>query len=411
MRRLNWQKKIGSSWGRNDLWWNSIQPSPGSYTWGNANAVVVAYRKIAVKLLAILDGFPRWAPGTPPDTDELRSQWYNFVKSVARQYEHLLWGIEVWNEPNSAEYWKPKPDVKAYRELIKTTWKAARTSGTKEIPGPRVLAGATAGYDPVFLDEMLAGDMGQYFDVLSFHPYPQDTTQSPDKNNFSEILDEAWNLLKKHNLKKRIWVTEMGWPSSVAGVSEKVQANFMVRSFVIGIHKRLYKLFWFNLQDWEKLPWSGNDAAHYGLFDTDFHPKPAAAAYNILQFFMASTNPKDITHQGKAIIYSFNVEYQSNKWPGYMHVAWTDDPKVKQTVELPMIAGGDVFAVDYLGHQVQGYKVREEHSTGTLSARTSASKTLIDDSVTTATWRFPVTYEPLYIWDAGNKEHHPKAPN
>jgi hypothetical protein len=409
-RRLSWQKALGSSWGRNDLWWNQIQPSPGSYKWAQANEVVHTYRKFAVKLLAVMDGFPAWAPSTAPTTEALRTQWSNFVKSVARQYEHLLWGIEVWNEPNTAEFWKAKPDPKAYAELVKRAWNAARTDGTKDIPGPQILAGGTAGYDPVFLNQMLDADIGKYFDVLSFHPYPDDMTESPDKNNFPEILDQAWDLLKRHGLKKRIWVTEMGWPSSPRGVSEDLQANFMVRSHVIGLYKRLYKMFWFNLQDWEKLPWSGEDAAHCGLFDVDFHPKPAACAYNLLQFFMGSTNPRDVTHQGKAVIYSFNVEYQSNKWPGYMHVAWTDTPGAKQFVQLPMVAGGNVFAVDYLGHQVHGTKIREEHSRATQS-NTTGTQTSVDDSMTTAIWRFPVDYNPLYIWDAGDKAHHPKTYN
>ena len=69
-----------------------------------------------------------------------------------------------------------------------------------------------------------------------------------------------------------------------------------------------------------------------------------------------------------------------------MHVAWTAKEGELQDVELP-IGKGNVFAMDYLGAQ-QPAQILD------------GPEPSVYDEPTTHTYRFHVTHEPLYIWDA-----------
>lgn len=405
-QRLLWHVKLGSSWGRNDLWWHEIEAARNSFAWQKLNEVVRLYRQYKVKLLGLLAYNAAWSLDRSPDTQGAREEWADWVSRMYERYRGNVWGFEVWNEPNT-HFWKPKPDPLAYRELVKTTWDVVRTSGTQVIPGPRIVAGSTAGYDPVFLDKLCSDGYAQYFDVLSFHPYPEARHRSPEDNALPEILTEARELMQKHEMKNtQLWLTEIGWPTGPEGVTEKDQANFLVRAYAISLHKRLNKLFWFNLFDWYPLPWHGTDfGGHSGLLDHNYQPKISAGAYNLMTFMMASMTPlkPDPERQGKAIIYSFDVEYQSVKYDGRLHVAWTPNSGDVAEVELPIVMDGDLYVLDYLGAEHPAKLLSVEKAGVTLNPSSTFHLPQAEplDQHQVKRYRVKVGYEPLYIWDAG----------
>ncbi|MGI8908288.1 MAG: hypothetical protein ACR2IE_17580 [Candidatus Sumerlaeaceae bacterium] len=413
-KRLKWHRKLGCGWGRNDLWWHAIMPDKVSWAWQKSGDIIRRYRVNRLRLLAVLAYEAAWSKDKSPADEEARHDWEKFVRRLNQESNNMIYGYEVWNEPNHG-FWKPAPDVYAYRELVKTTWNAVRTSGTQEVPGPRVVAGATAGFDPVFLGKLLDDGYDEYLDVLSCHPYPEARSKSPEENGLPEILDEAREMLRARKLKKELWITELGWPTGPAGVSDKEQANYFVRASTMALHKGFDKLFWFNLYDWGPGFKHDDFGALTGLLDYNYHPKLAASAYNIATYMLAVVNPREQTQQGKATIYSFDIERQSVKYEGRMHVAWTLSPGDEQDIEMPMVMNGGAFAIDYLGaeHQVQLVKTEYEddkNSTATgastlANADRSTSDSVaenmsMDDRPSTRTYRFHVTNEPLYIWDA-----------
>jgi hypothetical protein len=249
----------------------------------------------------------------------------------------------------------------------------------------------------VFLGKLADDGYQHYYNALSFHPYPEALDRSPEDNAFPEILDEAKKLLTDRFPDKELWITEMGWPTAPGGVSDLDQANYLVRALTISMHKKIAKFFWFNLMDWT--PWfnNGDFGAHTGLLDSNYHPKPSAAAYNIATYMLPTMTPTTHRRQGKAEVYSFDIQRQSVKFGGAMHVAWTNHAPETETIELPIV-NGTVFAIDYLGAERKGELVGSDPpSTGTADA---LSMMQIMDNPTTFTYRFHITHEPLYIWDA-----------
>jgi hypothetical protein len=137
-------------------------------------------------------------------------------------------------------------------------------------------------------------------------------------------------------------------------------------------------------------------------------------AYQLMEYMLAQTTPREITRQGKAIIYSFDILLHSRKWPGVLHIAWTPGPGDREDVVLPMICGGPTYVFDYLGAEQQAVSVDvpavaagpnpEDRTTSGTSALQKG------DVPTTRTCRFSVTHEPLYIWDSGATLKPPPPP-
>ena len=143
-----------------------------------------------IAVLAYSPGWSRTAPGTddkyPPANV---ADYANYARKVVERYAPLgITHYEIWNEPNLAAFWKPKPDPVKYASLVSaayTAMKAANASIT-------VLAGAfspAGGYhdtdcngsadsgtattlNPInFLEIMYKNGAKGKFDALSSHPY------------------------------------------------------------------------------------------------------------------------------------------------------------------------------------------------------------------------------------------------
>jgi hypothetical protein len=390
LKRLRWHRLLGSRWGRNDFWWHEVETTPTVYTWTKADKVHEMYRTAGIKPVAVLAYEAAWSPGVSPATNEQRGLWRDWVAALTARYRTGIPVHEVWNEPNHG-FWKPAADAKAYRELVRATYEGVKSVITE----PRVMAGALAGYDPVFMDAVLADGYSKYVDAVSFHPYPLRHTEGPEENDLPEACRGMRDLMRRYDMVaagKELWITEIGWATRPGGATEEQQAAWLVRTYAIALQERLTKVFWFNLHDWTLLPWEGDWDAHLGLVDRNYRPKPSAVAYNLTQYMLAQTEPLGVSRQGKAVIHSFAIRKHSLKWPGKMHVAWTPREGDTETIELSMEAGG-VLAADYLGAELKGQLV------GAVSAT---------DAATTRTFRFTVTHEPVFIWDVGQP---PAAPD
>src|SRR5207237_323987 len=167
-RRLFWQAKLGSFWGRNDLWWNEIEPKPGVFEWAKADKVVREYAGRGMHLLGMLCYGSAWSGGTSHNSEGDRKKWQEWTVQMRARFTDKLYAFEIWNEPNR-DRWQPSPDPDAYRELVRATWQALRPPGSTS---PYILAGATAGFDAEFLQKFIGNAAERICDGISIHPYP-----------------------------------------------------------------------------------------------------------------------------------------------------------------------------------------------------------------------------------------------
>ena len=258
-------------------------------------------------VLAVAAFAPPWASGDtttdkagPKDVRE----YAKYAAAIATRYGHdgTFWrrhprlpkqpliGIELWNEPNLAGFWK-NLNASAYTALARAAYPAIKAVD----PQLTVVVGALAawgspgtinagGINPVtFLEQMYAAGLHGFFDALSVHPYSYRAGATA-----VELLDDesgGWlqldatspsirSVMRAHgDAGKRVWATEVGAPTNVVGEDEQAAlAGHAVRRWAS--KPWAGNFYWYTTVDGGTDPDNAED--HFGLFRTDWSAKPAA---------------------------------------------------------------------------------------------------------------------------------------
>ena len=60
-KRLAWHRRLGSFWGRNDIWWGKVEIQPGGFLWALVDKIVAAYRSEYLRIVGVLGYGSAWA--------------------------------------------------------------------------------------------------------------------------------------------------------------------------------------------------------------------------------------------------------------------------------------------------------------------------------------------------------------
>lgn len=330
--RAKFVKDLGASFDRSDFWWAVIEPEKNKFSWAFPDKVVAEFKRHGFNIFPILNYFSAWSNCTAPNTDEERELFARYVYLVVSRYKKDIKYWEVWNEPNLAQFWAPLPDPENYTKLLRVTYKAAKAAD----PSCKIVAPAIAGLDMPFLEAMYKHGAKGYYDIFSYHYY---STEPPEKNRWLEKdLQKIHDFLKKQGDLKPIWITEMGVTSIAApgGVSEKIQADYLVRNYLICLSTGyVERIFWFCLLDWvqdtQAPPWD----AHLGLLRFNGEPKPAYAAYKTMVSKLSGKKfAGEIKVKPHIFAYLFiphdHLNQTTTRYPTL--VCWTDKGKEKFSI-------------------------------------------------------------------------------
>ena len=145
-----------------------------------------------------------------------------YAREVARRYGPLgVTAFEIWNEPNIAAFWQPRPDPERYTELLTRAAAAIRA----EIPSATIVTGGLSPAsdrsdgreirDRTFLRRVYAAGGSEAFDAVGLHPYtwPSPPDHPADWNTMlgAEALHRL--MVSNGDGDKRIWGTEFGAPT------------------------------------------------------------------------------------------------------------------------------------------------------------------------------------------------------
>lgn len=184
-----------------------------------------------------------------PYTDEGRQGFANYGKFLMGYFGDRIKAFEIYNEFNigfgdrGTGPADSRPDY--YYPLLKTTYETMKTADPDKI-----LAGMTTSNVPIpWMEEVFKLGGMNNLDVITVHPY-----QFPkNPENLVKDLDKLKDLIRKYNNGelKPIWLTEIGYPTHAvaAGVNEKVQADYLVRTFVVALANGVGKVFWYDLMN------------------------------------------------------------------------------------------------------------------------------------------------------------------
>ena len=298
--------RLRAGWVR--LWatWESMQPAPGRFA---ANAVagldarVRAARAHGLKVLVVVVHSPGWASGglggIAPPSDP--ASWGAFMGGLAQRVPGAdAW--ELWNEPDSPDFFRGAPDPARYAAMLRAAYPAIKAVQ----PGDAVVTGGLVANDMDFVAALYDHGAGGYFDAVGVHTdtacliagpgsYYRDERGRIGRYTFTGYR-EVHDVMERHgDGGKPIWLTEIGWSSHTTapgscpigaskgrkplGVTEARQARFLTAAYRCAAADRFIgAVFWFGLQD---IPHVGH-ARGYGLYRRNGRAKPAARAFRRL---------------------------------------------------------------------------------------------------------------------------------
>jgi hypothetical protein len=282
---------------RVNLAWGSVQATPGAaYDWSHYDSVVGQAAKNGIRVLATVYSSPTWAEPTPeyPPLGDRLPQFEDFARAAVRRYgsDGSFWkenpGLpklpitnwQLWNEPNSPLFWKPRPDPAEYLALLRGFDRTARAADSRAriltgglFPTPR--GGIAMGH---FMAALYRGGAKGLFNAAAIHPYaanPQNAIASTQ--NLRDVMDRF------DDPEARLWITEVGWASagqpSGLTVGPERQATYLTQTFELAAQNRerlgLDGVIWYSLNDTLGSVWP----ARCGLFALDGEPKPSWDAF------------------------------------------------------------------------------------------------------------------------------------
>ncbi len=263
---------------RNDIGWNNIEPTPGSWNFSSMDRKLELFDRHHIELAPIWAYTARWA--APPETRDKGRDWFrtlpdydaweNFVRTITARYRGKIRFWEIWNEP---DFSGSKFNSDEYAEMMKRAYRAAKEADPEAI----IQSGgfATVKDHPSrkgnFHEEALVKGRG-YFDIHAYHEHGRFST-------YRAALE-----LRFFPMRERTGTTVPWWPNETAinslGGNEHLQAATLFQKLIYSWATGAIGYNWYNLRN------DGFDAKNgehnYGMISNDFYPKAVYVAFNTL---------------------------------------------------------------------------------------------------------------------------------
>jgi hypothetical protein len=225
-------RATGATVVRSDALWEASEPTAPvggvhHWSWSFDDRIAAATATAHLQWLPIIDYTAPWAesiPGQDHSPPRAESDFAAYAAAFAARYGTggAFWRahpelsaepvdtLEIWNEPDNAEFWRPAPSASAYAAL----YAEARAAVDAVDSSARVIIGGIT-HPEAFLPALLAArpSLRGHVDGVAVHPYG---------GNPFVILGRVQGA--RHTLDQLgmatvpVYVTEFGWATHPAGV-------------------------------------------------------------------------------------------------------------------------------------------------------------------------------------------------
>ena len=286
------QGKVGTL--RFQIFWAGQNPEPGVYEWGAVDQIVRDASRNDIRLLPFIFSTPPWVAqldgvnceggeclAYAPRGDQALDAWKSFLREAAQRYgpNGIYWILnpdvpknpirawQIWNEQNSPSFYKPKPSVGGFANLLKA---ADRALGAVD-PKAKVILGGMflsplGGEKPAFFSSDYLAKLysvkgaKKHFDGVGAHPYASQLSKV--KLQVKLLRKE---MKKAGDRRTGMWVTEVGWasggPPNPLNKGKKGQARQLTGLYELFLEKR--RAWRIKTVDWYS--WKDNSGADQGL--------------------------------------------------------------------------------------------------------------------------------------------------
>lgn len=215
-----------------------------------------------------------------PIYDE-QKKFYSFVKHMVKKFKKEITHWQILNEVNTIRFWTKDPNPEEYVSLLKKSHKTIKSIDTNA----RVLFGALVGNDSnvllpsqranFFKDSMKIG-AGDFFDMVSFHPYFADCYFSlRGKDHYVKMIKKNIDQLieLRNRYKKPIWITEFGISPRWVRLKPHEIAFIYWKTYRLCSKNRMPFFLWQLTDTRRHIYLPGMPEKHFGLLGEDLHPK------------------------------------------------------------------------------------------------------------------------------------------
>jgi hypothetical protein len=350
---LDMLAKSGARWARTDLSWADTEKQPGVYDFS-------VYVKLADQLAS--HGMQPWfvldyenslyesrRSVTTPAGRAAFAAWAGAAAKALRG-RAIIW--EIWNEPNNAHFWVPRPDPPAYLALALAATHAIKAAD----PSAVIVGPALSTADVDFLRACGRAGLIALWDGLSVHPYRRSAPESAGAE-FRALRAVIRRYTPAGQTPPPLLVGEWGYSSAWEGMTENLQASTVARTALFDLASGVPLTIWYDWRDDGVNQYNPED--HFGLVHFPYHAgqfpvydaKPAyeAAAAQARELKNYRLNKVLIQNSGTAFCLLFERRPGLPESVSPIKLAvWTTNPEQREWVTLP-IGPGTFTCVDGLG--------------------------------------------------------------
>ncbi len=244
--------RAGIKWTREEFHWSWIEPRRREYDFAFFDQLVETARAHGISVYALCCYWTSW---TKPYSEQGIEDYCRYLETLVRRYGDRIKHWEIWNEPNIF-FWSGPTEL--YVKLLRRAHETVK----RVDPDAQVLGCSTAGIDTNFIEMVLEADGP--FDALTVHPY----RGTLDPHGFIAELRAVRELAGGRD----VWITEMGWPSQIGGLSEREQAQHVARTYISALASGAARsVAWYDFREDGFDPFYNEH--HFGLVRRDLTPK------------------------------------------------------------------------------------------------------------------------------------------
>jgi hypothetical protein len=278
--------------------WAEVEPRPGGYEFAGLDAQIGAAAARGVRVLPEVDASPAWLkphPFQPPLGRRGLAEWREFLGALVGRYGRggEFWRgrpasasapvrrWQIWNEPNFAVFWQPRPAPNAYAKLLHASAAAIRAAD----PRAEVVAAALAPIEREpppwdFLRRLYrVPGFRADADLIALHPYSGTVAALAYGIERTRAVMAAAGDRRKPLLITEFGVASDGPYPHAMNRGPSGQARYLERGFVRLARERerwrIAGAYWFTWRDGTVEDSACVFCRDAGLFNAAGKPKPA----------------------------------------------------------------------------------------------------------------------------------------
>lgn len=285
-KSIKLMQEAGVGWVRLDFLWSDIEPKEAEFNFSKYDGIVKLLKNKGIHILGVLHYSTDWASSCgewncPPRDNNI---FVKYVTQVIQRYKSQVKYWELWNEPDSATYWKQQDNLKSYCILLKDVYIAAK----KVDPECKILNGGLAN-GLASVNRLYDNGAKDYFDILNIHSFQNPLYDGAIKAVASYPRLTYKIMQRNGDGDKKIWITEIGCPGIKMGLqadkwwmgnnpNEHQQGQWLKEVYTELLkNPHVEKIFWAFFRD-TKNHWN-NGVDYFGLVRWDYSRKPSFKAY------------------------------------------------------------------------------------------------------------------------------------